>query len=77
MAQIVEADNAQILSSYIRSFPDSTLLEVTLKINRTELSGIIASFERYGYEIKAIYNHNSHDDGTADRFDSFMNYLNV
>jgi len=77
MAQIIEADNARILSSYISSFPDSARLEVTLKINRTELSGIIATFERYGYEIKAIFNHHSHDDGTADRFDSFMNYLNV
>ena len=35
MAQIVEADNAQILSSYINVFPDSTRLEVTLKINKT------------------------------------------
>lgn len=77
MAQIVEADNAQILSSYVSSFPDSTRLEVTLKINKTELSGIIASFERYDYEVKAVFNAISSDDGTADRFNSFMNYLNV
>jgi predicted transcriptional regulator len=77
IAQIVEADNAQVLSSYVSSFPDSTRLEVTLKINRTELSGIIASFERYNYEVKAVFNHTPYDNGTADRFNSFMNYLNV
>lgn len=77
MAQIVEADNAQILSSYVSSFPDSTRLEVTLKINKTELSGLIASFERYNYEIKAVFNNTQNDDGSADRFNSFMNYLNV
>lgn len=77
MAQIVEADNAQILSSYVSAFPDSTRLEVTLKINKTELSGIIASFERYNYEVKAIFNNIQSDDGTEDRFNSFMNYLNV
>ncbi|HTM98166.1 MAG TPA: CBS domain-containing protein [Pedobacter sp.] len=77
MAQIVEADNAQILSSYVSSFPDSTRLEVTLKINKTELSGIIASFERYEYEVKAVFNQTQADNGTADRFNSFMNYLNV
>jgi len=77
MAQIVEADNAQILSSYISSFPDSTRLEVTLKINKTELSGIVASFERYDYEVKAVFNNSSNDDGSMDRFNSFMNYLNV
>jgi acetoin utilization protein AcuB len=77
MAQIVEADNAQILSSYVSSFPDSTKLEVTLKINKTELSSIIASFERYSYEVKAVFNNSQNDDGSADRFNSFMNYLNV
>jgi acetoin utilization protein AcuB len=77
MAQIVEADNAQILSSYVQSFPESTRLEVTLKINKTELSGIIASFERYNYQVKAVYNSTLYDNGTEDRFNSFMNYLNV
>ncbi|PYF72536.1 CBS domain-containing protein [Pedobacter nutrimenti] len=77
MAQIVEGDNAQILSSYVQSFPDSTKLEVTLKINKTELSGIIASFERYNYQVKAVFNSTSTDHGTEDRYNSLMNYLNV
>lgn len=77
MAQIVEADNAQILSSYVQSFPDSTKLEVTLKINKTELSGIISSFERYDYQVKAVFNSTATDEGTEDRYNSFMNYLNV
>lgn len=77
MAQIVEADNAQILSSYVSSFPESTKLEVTLKINKTELSSILASFERYNYEVRAVFNQTQNDDGSTDRFNSFMNYLNV
>lgn len=77
MSQIVEADNAQILSSYVQTFPDSTRMEVTLKINKTELSGIISSFERYDYQVKAVFNGTTTDDGTEDRFNSFMNYLNV
>lgn len=77
MSQVVEADNAQVLSSFVRGFPDSTKLEVTLKINKTELSGIIASFERYNYEVKAVYNNTKIDNGTEDRYNSLMNYLNV
>jgi acetoin utilization protein AcuB len=77
MAQIVEADNAQILSSYVQAYPDSTKLEVTLKINKTEISAIRASFERYDYEVKAVFNSSEADDGTADRYNSLMNYLNV
>lgn len=77
MSQIVEGDNAQILSSYVQSFPESTRMEVTLKINKTELSGIIASFERYNYQVKAVFNGTISDDGTEDRYNSLMNYLNV
>ncbi|WP_158796810.1 CBS domain-containing protein [Pedobacter sp. L105] len=77
MAQIVEADNAQILSSYVQTFQDSTRIEVTLKINKTELSGIISSFERYDYQVKAVFNSTRADDGTEDRYNSLMNYLNV
>jgi len=77
MSQVVEADNAQVLSSFVRAFPDSTKLEVTLKINKTELSGITASFERYDYEVKAVYNNTKIDNGSEDRYNSLMNYLNV
>jgi acetoin utilization protein AcuB len=77
MAQIVESDNAQILSSYVRSFPDSTRMEVTLKINKRDISNIIATFLRYEYDVKATFNHSEHDDGAMDRYASLMNYLNL
>ena len=77
IAQIVEADNAQILSSYVNSFEDSTRLEVTLKVNKTEITFLVASFERYDYQVKEVYNNTQIDDGSQERFDSFMNYLNV
>jgi acetoin utilization protein AcuB len=77
IAQIVESDNAQVLSSYIRSFPDSTRLEVTLKLNRTDLSSIIASFLRYDYQVKATFNDHKAADRTSDRYDQLMNYLDI
>jgi acetoin utilization protein AcuB len=77
MAQIVESDNAQILSSYVRTFPDSTRMEVTLKVNKLDISAITASFLRYEYAIKAIFNHNGDNDNSKDRYDSLMNYLNL
>lgn len=77
MSQIVESDNAQILSSYVNAFADSTRMEVTLKINKQDISAIISTFMRYGYEIKAIFNHNDENDNSKDRYDSLMNYLNL
>ena len=77
MAQIVESDSAQVLSSYIRTFPESTKMEVTLKVNKQDISTIVATFLRYEYEIKATFNHTEPNDNSMDRFDSFMNYLNM
>lgn len=77
VAQIVEADNAQILSSSINSFENSTSLELTLKVNKTDITALVASFERYNYRVKEVYNNIKIDDGSQERFDSFMNYLNV
>lgn len=77
MAQIVESDNAQILSSYIRTFPDSTRMEVTLKVNKQDISAIIATFLRYEYDIKATFNHTDNNGNSMDRYDSLMNYLNL
>jgi len=76
MSQVVESDNAQILSSYTRTFPDSTRMEVTLKVNKQDISNIIATFLRYEYDVKATFNYTDHNDNSMDRFDSFMNYLN-
>jgi acetoin utilization protein AcuB len=62
IAQIVESDNAQVLSSYTDVIPDSTKM-------------IVASFLRYDYTILATYNSSIQNDGNSDRFDALMNYL--
>jgi len=77
MSQIVESDNAQILSSYVRSFPDSTRMEVTLKVNKQDISNILSTFMRYEYDIKATFNHSDENDNSRDRYNSLMNYLNL
>jgi len=77
IAQIVESNNAKILSSYIMSSPDSTKLDVTLKINQVELDRILRTFERYDYVISASYQKGVFDDDLQQRYDSLINYLNM
>jgi len=75
IARIVEGENAKILSSYIFSSTDSTRIEVTLKINQSDLTRIIRSFERYEIEIKATFQKGMHEDDVLWRYDALMNYL--
>ncbi len=75
IGQIVESNNAKILSSYIMSSVDSTKIEVTLKINQIELSSIIRTFERYDYVVKAAFQKSEVDDDMQQRFDALMNFM--
>ena len=77
IARIIESEGAHILSCFVSSFPDSTLLEVTLKINRQSIQSIISTFERFDYQIKASFNETEYLDSLKERYDAFIAYLNV
>lgn len=77
IAGIVEGNDAKILSLYITSSNDSTEMEVTLKINRVDLTGVLQTFYRYDYNVKASFHQSEFSDDFKQRFDSFMNYLNM
>jgi acetoin utilization protein AcuB len=77
IARIVESEGAIILNSFITSSPDSTELDITLKINRPDISHIIGSFIRFGYDIKATFSESEYMDSLQEHYDSLMSYLNV
>ena len=78
IAQIIESNNVKVLSMYITSPPESTKLEVTLKVNTGDLVSVIRTFERYNYEVKTwVTNSDSMDAFYSERFDLFMKYLNI
>ena len=78
IAQIIESNNIKVLSLYITSPPESTRLELTLKVNSTDLLAVIRTFERYNYDVKTwITTNDSLDRFYSERFDLLMKYLNM
>ncbi|HBF87799.1 MAG TPA: hypothetical protein DDX39_04075 [Bacteroidales bacterium] len=78
ITQIIEGNDAKVLSLYITSKPNSTKMEVTIKVNTTDLSRITQTFERYDYTIKETFQENNTvNEILQSRFDSFMNYMNI
>lgn len=77
IANIVESNGAKILSSYIYTHDDSTKMDVTLKINQTDLSAIIQTFERYNYTIAASYHKSEMEAEIKRKFEAFLHYLNM
>lgn len=78
IAQIVESNNVKVLSMYITSPAESTKLEVTLKVNTSDLISVIRTFERYNYEVKSwVTTNDSMDSFYSERFDILMKYMNI
>lgn len=77
IANIIEGNGGKILSSYIKSKPDSTKIKVTLKTNKDDLSAILQTFYRYEYTIIASFDKSGSEDDLKQRYDAFIHYLNI
>ncbi|MGB0881670.1 MAG: CBS domain-containing protein [Vicingaceae bacterium] len=77
IARMVESDDAKVLASFLTSHPDSTKLEVTLKINKTDISRILHTFERFNYVVLASYNESEYHQNLQNKYDEFMRFLNT
>lgn len=77
IARIVEGEGAVILSSFLQSFAESNRIEVTIKLNAQQINSILATFERFNYEIKASFNEVELQNVLRERYDSLINYLNI
>lgn len=77
IARIVESENAVILSAYVQAFPDSPRIDVTIKINRQNIANILATFERFDFQVKATFNEVAFFDTLRERYDSLVSYLSV
>ena len=76
IASIVESNNTKILSSYIISKPNSTNIEVTIKLNKQEVTAIIKDFERHEYKVSGSYKDEEADGDYLERYESLMRFLN-
>jgi acetoin utilization protein AcuB len=77
ISQIIEGNDGKVLSMYVARTPEGDF-DVTLKINRPEINGIIQTFQRYGYVIKSSYHiNNYYNDDMQNRYEGLMNYLDL
>ena len=78
IARLVESNNAKILSSSIKEDElNNSKIKLTVKINQTDLTYIIATLERFGYKIIAKYQETGQMDDQKERLDILMKYLDI
>ena len=77
ISRLIEMENASIIGSFISNIPESTNILVTLKINKQEISKIVATLQRFEYEIAGTYTESTYVNMLKDRYDSLLTYLNI
>ena len=77
ISKLVETNDAQItqLNTYWDNSTDT--FSVTLKINKFEISDIIATFQRYEYQIKYYFGEELYENELRTNYDHLMNYLKI
>lgn len=79
ISRLIEAENVKITSSYVSGNTQdfNNPLKVTLKLNKTDISAIISTLERFGYTVEAAYAHAPITNTDKDRYDMLMKYLSI
>lgn len=78
IARLIESDNAKILSSFITAdMMDPSKIKLTLKINKSDTSRIIATLERFNYKVIAKFQHPTMITNEKERIDILLKYLNI
>ena len=77
MSRLVESNNAQILQ--LNSYFDETngAMIITLKINKDEAQTIIATFQRYDYQLVQYFGKTPLHNDIEAHYHHLMNYLDV
>lgn len=77
ISKLVETNDAQItqLNSYYDNIAETFL--VTIKVNKFEISDIVATFQRYEYVVKYYFGEELYGNELKDNYDHLMNYLNM
>lgn len=80
ISRLVEENNCKILSVFVaNSATDTNRLNVTLKLNKTEITRVVATLERFNYEIVAQFSDKDDmfNDRDQDRLGMLFKFLNI
>jgi acetoin utilization protein AcuB len=75
--KLVETNDAQItqLNTYFDGA--ASAFYITLRINKLEISDIIATFQRYEYKIKYYFGEEQYENELRSNYNHLMNYLSI
>ncbi|MFM1795318.1 MAG: hypothetical protein RL642_1703 [Bacteroidota bacterium] len=75
--RLVESNDAMIMQMNTMLDQQTGMMQVFLKINKEEISDIVATFQRHEYNVLYYYGEETYDNALQNNLDHLLNYLNI
>lgn len=75
--RLVESNDAMIMQLNSIQDQHTGMMQVVLRINKEEISDVVATFQRHEYQVIYYYGDESYDNSLQKNLDHLMNYLNL
>jgi CBS-domain-containing membrane protein len=77
ISRIIESNDAQIRQLNTTTDPLTGIMQVTIKVDKPEISDILATFQRYEYNVKYYVGEELFENELRSNYDNLMNYLKI
>lgn len=77
ISKIAEANDSQITQLNTSNDAETGMMQVTIRINKPEVSDIVAAFQRYEYTVRYFFGEELYVNDLRSNYDNLMNYLKI
>ncbi|TAH07686.1 MAG: CBS domain-containing protein [Sphingobacteriia bacterium] len=77
LSRLVETNDSYITQLNTYTEADTGLVIITLKINRIEVSDIVATFQRYDYTVRYYFGEEEYANELKENYQHLLSYLNI
>ncbi|HYM94783.1 MAG TPA: CBS domain-containing protein [Chitinophagaceae bacterium] len=75
--KLVESNDAQITQLNTTTDSGTGIMQITIKVNKPEISDIVSTFQRYDYTVKYYFGEELYENELRTNYDNLMNYLKI
>jgi len=77
LSKLVETNDAQITQLNTSNNAETGLMQVTIRINKPDVSDIVATLQRYEYHVKYFFGEEQYVNELKSNYENLMNYLKI
>lgn len=77
ISRIVESSGAHITQLNTYTDPNTGIMQLTIKVNKLEISDIIATLQRYEFNVRYYFGEELYENELKSNYENLMNYLKI